>query len=82
MKTEKSNLVRTTRFMNNLHHMAFTLLCKATYHQGADIFRANSRGRQCFQMVLFCRTIENEKRQALMRGILYLCCGDYFYKEI
>ena len=64
MKTEKSNLVRTTRFMNNLHHMAFTLLCKATYHQGADIFRANS------------------KRQALMRGILYLCCGDYFYKEI
>ena len=46
MKTEKSNLVRTTRFMNNLHHMAFTLLCKATYHQGADIFRANSRGRQ------------------------------------
>jgi hypothetical protein len=68
-------------------NMPFILVCKATFHQGADCFHANSRGKQCVANCAVFVVQLRMKKESLNAWTsvdlnTILCCGDYLYKEI
>ena len=68
-------------------NMPFVLVCKATFHQGADFFHANSRGKQCVANCAYFVVQLRMKKESLNAWTsvdlnTILCCGDYLYKEI